>query len=250
MFPVISITDSIQLPSFSTLYAIAILIGLSVLVWDSRRYQMDRKLFWDSLFWVTLGGVIGQKVFYILFFAFPQFLADPIHTLTSGSGSMYYGTEIGGFIFLFTYTAFKKIKPYNFLDSLALCIAIAHGLGRTGCFAAGCCYGVHTDSIFGVHFPRVEGFVHPTQLYETAAMLILFGAMLFVRRKQFVSGTLFSMYLMGYGLWRFLVEFIRDDAYPFGPLHISPSQHFALLSLIAGLVLFYYLRKKDKVKAA
>jgi phosphatidylglycerol:prolipoprotein diacylglycerol transferase len=110
-------------------------------------------------------------------------------------------------------------------------------VGRVGCFLAGCCHGRPTDAAWGVRFPRLEGPVHPTQLYDAAAALAL-GLLLAWRwpRRRF-AGENIGLLLVGYPLLRSLTEFFRGDAErgAFGPL--STSQWLSVPLLLVGLLL-------------
>jgi phosphatidylglycerol:prolipoprotein diacylglycerol transferase len=223
---------------------------LLIVRWDSKRYEFPGDTLWNMLFYMGLAATFGQKIFFVIFFDWQGFIASPWATLTSGSGSMYYGVEVCGMAAFFIYVYVKKIAPLNLMDSIALGLSAAHGIGRNGCFTAGCCYGTPTTSLFGVHFPHVEGYVHPTQLYESALLLTLFAVLMVVRRKNFPPGFMFALYAITYGLGRFFIEFIRADAYHTGFLGISPSQHIGLLSAIAGVLLLRYVLKKRAKPAA
>jgi phosphatidylglycerol---prolipoprotein diacylglyceryl transferase len=116
----------------------------------------------------------------------------------------------------------------------------AHAIGRLGCFLAGCCCGIPTDSWFGVAFPELAYRVHPTQLYESTPLFMGFIAVWIFRRKLIVPGTIYAGYLLLYGSIRFIVEFYRQDAYTFGMLNCSPSQYISLAVICAGAWLMRY----------
>ena len=126
---------------------------------------------------------------------------------------------------------------------------IGHSLGRVGCFFAGCCYGKETDSCLGVKFPNLPHPVYPTQLYEAAFLLILFAvcSYLLLRRKFRHNMT---VYLIGYGIFRFLIEFIRGDdrGKLFGLL--SPSQFWSLGMVILGVLLYFGMERVWRREAA
>ena len=131
----------------------------------------------------------------------------------------------------------------NVLIIAPACITIAHGFGRIGCFFAGCCYGIETDSIWGIKFPHLNHNVYPTQLYEAIFLFILFGV-LFVLAYKFKFKYTFSVYLASYGIFRFLIEFIRGDDRGAYFLGLSPSQMFSLVGIIISIILIVVLKKK------
>ena len=194
---------------------------------------------------------------------------DAIAAVVLGFGSAALFTLIGGLIggaaaFLILYALFRKKLKNRLLDCISMlpcCILIAHGFGRIGCFFAGCCYGKETDCFLGVKFPNLPKPVHPTQLYEAAFLFLMFGLCSYLLLKKKFRHNM-SVYLVSYGLFRFLIEFIRDDHRGALVGGISPSQFWSLLMIAAGIGVYFfteYLWKKrtacpvsseDKAEAA
>ena len=123
-------------------------------------------------------------------------------------------------------------------------------LGRQGCFSAGCCWGKPTNLPWGIRFTEagheVTGVpigvkLHPTQLYESFAMLIVFFFLLWLHKKKKFSGQVILAYALIYATVRFLIEFVRDD--PRGDLFglttltgLSTSQMIGIVVGIAALI--------------
>lgn len=139
---------------------------------------------------------------------------------------------------------------FKVAEIAAPCILIAHALGRIGCFLAGCCYGSHTDSWLGVEFPFGDsvGKVHPTNLYEALFLFVMFGLMLTVTLLDKPKGYNLIAYALSYSVFRFLIEFIRDDNRGSFIPGLSPSQWQVILLFIAGLALLGYKLYKDYYK--
>jgi phosphatidylglycerol:prolipoprotein diacylglycerol transferase len=98
-------------------------------------------------------------------------------------------------------------------DSFAVPVAVAVGIGRLGCFHAGCCYGTPTDLPWGVVFPNVDGLArHPTQLYESAFHLSMASVLFALQRRGLFRGQLIKLYILSYLVYRFLTEMIRPEA--------------------------------------
>jgi phosphatidylglycerol:prolipoprotein diacylglycerol transferase len=140
------------------------------------------------------------------------------------------------------------------MNSLIPGVVLAHAFGRIGCFLAGCCYGVPTQSFFGIVFPFGESAgvkVFPTQLFESIFLFILF---FFLTKNQKIKGKEFPVYLISYGAFRFVLEFFRGDnrgsLYSF--IHgtyadyPSPSQYLSILLL--GIGVFLFMKKTSKPK--
>jgi phosphatidylglycerol:prolipoprotein diacylglycerol transferase len=104
------------------------------------------------------------------------------------------------------------LNLWQVADLAAPSLALGYAIARLGCFAAGCCYGRPTHLSWGVQFPGLDTPVHPTQLYSTLLNLLLFWWLTRVERRRHFEGQLFALFLMGHGLYRFLIEFLRAGA--------------------------------------
>ena len=160
----------------------------------------------------------------------------------------FYGGLIGGvFGFLLTYFVFVKKDSTMRIDEVVkiapAAITLAHGFGRIGCFLAGCCYGKETGTFLDIYFPILDKSVLPTQLYESIFLFILTGILLFLVFKKDFKYT-FIVYLGSYSIWRFIIEFFRDD--PRGGFipFISPSQFWSIIIWISIIPLYMFLKKK------
>ena len=189
-------------------------------------------------------GLIFAVIFQSIFDAFKENSENPAFAMT------FYGGLIGGAAFFLIYHKFvikKKYPTSNFTNDVLLiapsCICVAHAFGRIGCFLAGCCYGIETESSLGVLFPGMEHKVYPTQLFESAFLFILF-AILFVLAYKYKCKYTISIYLLSYGIFRFLLEFIRGDERGSYFLSLSPSQWISIIAVVLSIVLFIFMRKK------
>ena len=187
-------------------------------------------------------------------------------TLFSGGGFKmsggitFMGGLVGGAVFFIVCTLLHKDKSVRaefplIADIAAPVILVAHGFGRIGCFFGGCCYGKVTDSIFGINYP-VDGIWQPrfpTQLYEALFCFIAFAVFMVVLLKTEKRGLLIAVYAASYSLFRFLVEFLRDDYRGGANIGISPSQVQSIL-LIFVAIAYVYLKvfwwDKRKAKTA
>ncbi|MBO5925950.1 MAG: prolipoprotein diacylglyceryl transferase [Clostridia bacterium] len=240
------------------LYGIMIAVGLlacfAVLFLYSKIKNHDSRytdfIFYDAIVSIALGFFSAA-----LFQAFYNYLENPERGFRLGSGITFIGGLIGGVItFLAVFFIFRKFAHGKLSDILSIapcCIVIAHAFGRIGCFFVGCCYGKETDSFLGVKFPHLSNPVHPTQLYEALFLFVLFAVLSYLLLKKDYKHNL-SIYLIAYGVFRFLLEFVRDD--PRGKLFdlMSPSQFWSIVMVIAGIALFFimnYLSKKGDGKS-
>lgn len=163
-----------------------------------------------------------------------------------GVGMTFYGGLIGGTIvffigfFCFGPLFFKDKEHIKYSSDLfavaPCCITLAHGFGRIGCLFAGCCYGKKMDGFPGLwmHTPDGTGYFLPTQLYEAIVLFALFAitSVLFFKKINWT----FVVYHIGYGIWRFFIEYLRiDDRGEFIP-GLTPSQWISIGLISVGII--------------
>ncbi len=155
-------------------------------------------------------------------------------------GSVYYGGLIGGMIAAAIVMKRRNYPAEIMTDIAAPAVALFHGFGRIGCFLGGCCYGIEVpwgvtythslnESANGV--PRM-----PVQLFESAFEFLLFFLLWMLLRHDRLKGRLFSLYLVLYGIFRFIIEYFRGDAYRGFLFGLSTSQFISIFAVAGGAV--------------
>ena len=160
-----------------------------------------------------LGGVVGGRLFYVVL-EWEWFRRNPWELFAIWHGGLvWYGGFLGGLIAGWSYARAKRLAWLRVIDQLIPFLALGHAIGRLGCFLNGCCYGRPTDAWWGVVFPDHAEAVLPTQLVEAAGLFLLYGVLRWLQRPRLLArpGGLLARYLMGYGLLRFGMEFLRGD---------------------------------------
>ena len=228
---------------YGIMIAIGILGTFAVLYLYSKKKEIDTSftdfMFYDGVFSIVVG--FGSAA---VFQALYNYIENPSYGFRIGSGITFIGGLIGGVLcFLAVYFIFRKKlsnRLYKVLSLPPCCILIAHAFGRVGCFFAGCCYGKETDSFLGVKFPRLAHTVHPTQLYEAFFLFLMFGICTYLYLKKDFRHNM-SLYLISYGVFRFFIEYLRDDTR--GELigNISPSQFWSLVMVVIGIGLIFFI---------
>ena len=230
---------------YGIMIAVGILCCFIVLFWFGKLLSIDEK-FLDFVFYTAIAAIAFGFGSAAVFQGLYNFIENPEAGFHLTGGITFIGGLIGGVAcFLIIYFIFRKKLTGKLTEVLSLvpcCITIAHAFGRIGCFFAGCCYGKETDSFLGVKFPRLPNPVHPTQLYEAAFLFILFGVCTFLLLKYGFRHNM-SIYLIAYGAFRFLIEFLRDDHRGEFLGVISPSQFWSILMIVVGIALPYLLEK-------
>ncbi len=192
-------------------------------------------------FWIMLSGIVGARIAYILA-NFPVYAADPMEIVRLDKGGLiFYGGFIGAAVCLVFLARAHKEPVLKLADFTVTGLPIGHMLGRIGCFVNGCCYGSLTHVPWAVCME--DGTRHPTQLYEAAFNLLVYGILLwfFPRRKQ--NGRVLALYLLTYPVGRFLLEFFRGDE-RLHWLHLDVAQEISIALFVVGAVLWFVLRAK------
>lgn len=263
MYPDLVTIGNFTITSFGVMMFLAFLTAAWTMTIQLRRRGYNPELAWDMLLWVALGGILGAKLYYMILHL-DATLADPTGALLSRAGLVWYGGLIGGALAFWWQVRKRDLPLGHMFDAVGPGLMLAYAVGRLGCFLVGDDYGVPTESWVGVAFPegappttaanlRAMGAdvpaavpdwevlaVHPTQLYEVGAALILFGVLWKLSGRALAAGQLFAAYLGLYGIERFLIEFVRikDDRFLLG---LSTSQILSALLIVLGVALWQRL---------
>jgi len=205
--------------------------------------------------------LIGSKL--LMLFTEPEYRDNPWQLLSLDflrSGGVFYGGLLGAIITGYFLMKRYKLPWWNTADACAPGIALGNFFGRQGCFAAGCCWGKPTNLPWGVKFPQLgheitgvptETYLHPTQLYESFAMLVVFLFLFWLHKRRAFSGQVILAYALLYSVIRFSIEFVRDD--PRGDIFglttltgLSTSQLISLVIGISALILLILRRKRAR----
>ncbi len=254
MWPYPLIGDFLYL--YGLMIAIGVLAAFIVLFTYAKKLKIQEK-FTDFVFYNAIVSIIVGFGSAALFQAFYNWIENPSAGFKLGGGITFIGGLIGGALcFLLIYFIFRKRYTSKLTDVLSLipcAIFIAHGFGRVGCFFAGCCYGKPTDSFLGIKFPNLSHAVHPTMLYEAIFLFIMFGVCTLLLFKWKFKHNM-SLYLITYGVFRFLIEYLRGDYRGSFIPGISPSQFWSILMIAIGVALWIglemYLKKHPKQTVA
>lgn len=259
MYPELFRIGNFPINTYGVLLALGLLLALFVAARLAERDGLPRERIYDLGLWTIIGGLLGSKI--LMFFT-----EDNVHIFSLDflrSGGVYYGGFIGGFIALAFLIRYYKFSFWKVADAFAPGVALGQFFGRQGCFSAGCCWGKPTEAAWGVHFTEAAHestgvplydtagnalHLHPTQLYESFAMLAVFAVLYYLHKKKRFNGQVLIGYMILYPIVRFTIEFFRDD--PRGNLlglttmtGLSTSQIISLI-IALGAIIFMYLRLK------
>lgn len=261
MHPVLFSVGSFRLPTYGVLMVTALVAGIYTVLRLGKREGFDSNRLFDFSTWLIVVSLVGAKMLLILtswrfYWDHP---GEVISWSTFQAGGVFYGGFIAAVLFALWYVRVHQLPTWKVFDVYVPAVALGLGVGRIGCFAAGCDYGKPTTSFLGVVFTnswshQITGVplsvrLHPTQLYESVASLAIFGILLWWFRRKNYDGQVFVLYLALYAVARFFLEFLRGDedrGFVFNHL-FSTSQFIALLALTAaaGLTVYFHRRRGE-----
>jgi phosphatidylglycerol:prolipoprotein diacylglycerol transferase len=237
---------------YGVMIALAFLAGLVTATRRAPRENISGEKITDIVFWLMVGAIVGARAVYVATYwkdEFARLSFREIFMIQHG-GLVYYGGLIGATLAGIICIRWKKLPLWKTADVLAPSIALGNVFGRIGCLLNGCCYGRVCNLSWAVRFPSDHSTggapVHPTEIYDALLnfALYLFLAWLF-RHKKF-NGQVFATYLIGYAIFRSIVECFRGD-YPPDQIHygLTPGQLVSIPIFIAGLVLAAFLSRRE-----
>lgn len=209
----------------------------------------------NSLFiYIVVSAYLGGKVFF--FFENPSFYVHNMDRLFSGNGFVFFGSFLFAIPTMLWFFKKNEIPALAMLDVMAIVTCIVHGIGRIGCFMAGCCHGKPTDSFFSVIFTSpvcqaspLNTPLYPTQLYEAGFIFALMGVLLLLKGNKKFDGQLFLVYLIIYSIGRSLLEFLRGDQERGFIIQnvLSHSQFISILVVVAATYFYVKLKRRGKL---
>lgn len=249
--PILLNMGRIKVYSWGFMLAFAVLVCILGLSKVFKREGYDPEHVLDLVIILVLTGLLGSRLAYIVMFEWQDFLAHPLLFFgwTSGgfSGLVWYGGFTAGFLAFLVYVRVRGYSFWKMADILAPYLALAYALVRIGCFLNGCCYGRVSDSACALVFPYVDSLRrYPTQLYSAAANFILFGLLLWYYPRRRFAGQIFIFYLLGYSIYRLVIEFFRENSIFIGTLSVSQVYSLALLGV--GVGLYFWRKSSEDVK--
>lgn len=260
MYPKLFDLGPISLYTYGVLLAAAYLLGLQMALARAERHGLDRARVMDLGIYIIIAALVGAKLLLVAV-DIRHFVENPGDLLSLvRSGGVFYGGLILAFAVAVWYVRRHRMPVWPVGDAIAPGIALGHVVGRLGCFMAGCCYGRETDVPWAVTFTNPEASanvgtplgvpLHPTQLYEAGAeLLILVGLLALERRGRPFPGRTFWTYLLVYGISRFVIEFYRGDPRGMVAAGLSTSQFISVILVPLSAAMLIWLGRRHQAPA-
>lgn len=258
MYPVMLSWGELRFHSYTVMMTLAFLVGALGPNYLNVRRKEPYPATPAGGIWIFIGGILGAKIYWAIQYGdledwrYLQFLMT--------GGLVFFGGLFGGIVAGIAYLKYARTPFIPAADMVAPFLALAHGLGRIGCFLNGCCWGRLCSSWvpWGVSFPRasygpfrdqvkkglIEGDmafalpIHPVQLYETLGLVILFVILLIIYKKHRHTGVVSLSYVTLYGLLRFTTEGFRGESVRSVYGLLTVSQTVGLAMFVVGGLLF------------
>lgn len=224
MYPIIKIFNK-EIGITWVIIVISLIIMSIINCLRAKKYGMN---YFDAIIISTLVNIFA------IFGAHFMFRIENIGKEIHGFGLSFFGTVFFLPLFMGVIGILYKNKSKYFIDYWALTIPLELSFVRFGCFLSGCCLGIINEN--GVHFPLDPQGVNriPVQLYESIFDFLLFAFLILVEKKIKIKKILYPVFMVTYGMIRFIMEFYRDTSkYLFG---LSNGQIFSFVSIIIGII--------------
>ena len=257
MHPILFEVGGWPVYAYGVLLAIAYLAALQLAVVRARQRGIDGSRIMDLGIYLIIAALVGAKLMLILV-DFEYFMDNPgeILSIVRAAGVFYGGLIAAVGVALWLVRKYE-LPMWTTADLFAPGIALGHVIGRFGCLLAGCCFGKPSSAPWAVTFTDPAAAanagtplgipLHPTQLYDAGAELLILTVLLATERKgRPFPGRTFWLYILLYGISRFIVEFFRGDDRGL-IAGVSTSQFVSLVAIPLAIAVLLRLRNRNRV---
>lgn len=253
MHPILFEIFGFPVYTYGVLLAAAYLLGLQFALMRAKSRGLDPNRVMDLGIWIIISALAGAKLLLVIV-EFDTFRNPAELWSLMRSGGVFYGGLIAAVVVALWYLRRHRMPVWTVTDVFAPGIALGHVIGRLGCLFAGCCFGRPTSVPWAITFQNEYAAqnvgtplnipLHPTQLYEASAELLILGILLATERKgRPYPGRTFWLYMVFYGISRFVIEIYRGD--PRGAVGMfSTSQFVSIVLVPLALIMLVVLRRR------
>ncbi len=256
MYPELFSIGPVTVYTYGVLLAASYLLGLWVAMVRAKKRGLDSNHILDLGIYIIIAALVGAKLLLLVVEPgqYTRSLTDFLSL--ARSGGVFYGGLILAVLVAFWYMWRHRLPLWSVSDIFAPGIALGHVIGRMGCFFAGCCFGKETSVPWAITFTSeyaarnvgtpINRPLHPTQLYEAGAELLILVFLIATERKgRPFAGRTFWGYMLLYGISRFIIEFYRGDVR--GTVGMfSTSQFVSLLIVPISVVMLLLLARRQQ----
>jgi phosphatidylglycerol:prolipoprotein diacylglycerol transferase len=264
MDPVIFQIGGFRLQYYGLMYLLAFGMTYGLATYRINRetgWLINKEMLQGLLTAMIIGLILGARLGYVLFYNFAYYMKHPLEIVlpfslhngfhfTGISGMSYHGGLIGTIMCGAWFVHNHRLGFPRMADLLVPCIPAGYTFGRLGNFINGELWGRVTTAPMGMYFPGAPGWAlrHPSQLYEAFGEgIVLFVILWLVRRRIRTPGAMLAIYLIGYGMVRFVIEYFREPDAQLGLVFLSFSMGQLLCSAMVagGVILWIFLMRRS-----
>lgn len=256
---------------YGVILAFGMLMGIIVAAYMAKRGGQEPEHYWDVSIYLMIFGIIGARIYYVLFFwdSYRNNLKEIFNL--RGGGLAIYGGVLGGMAALLVFCRIRKLNALTMLDNVMYGLLTGQIIGRWGNFVNREVFGGYTDSLLAMRIPTVMVRamdiddsirshmvfgtnyiqVHPTFLYESLWNLALLILLILYRKRKRFEGEILLLYFIGYGVGRAWIEAIRTDQLYLPGTKVPVSMVLGLaMAAVSGVLLVLQRLKLKRLPAA
>lgn len=252
-----------EIAYYGIVIAIGMVLALMLVFREVKITGQNTEDYYDLAIFTILSGIIGARLYYVIF-EWDMYKDDLLSVFNIRNGGMaIYGSVLAGVLTIYVFSRVKKLSFMQITDTVVLGLLVGQILGRWGNFFNREAFGGYTDNLFAMQIKLdevggiitdsisknikiVDGIeyiqVHPTFLYESLWNLILLTIILIYKKHKKFDGEIAGIYMMGYGLGRFMIEGLRTDQLLLPGIHVAVSQVVSIIMILAGAGIIIYKR--------
>ena len=249
MYPVLVQLGTFELRSYGIIVALSFFLGLWLSAREAKRNGLDPAVVQDFAFYALVGGIVGARLYFVVFSNPSYFLQRPWEIVAVWHGGIsIIGALLGGFLAALWYCRKQQLPFWRFADTLAPGVALGQAAGVIACLLNGDSYGKRTDLAWAITYTDSRSMaplnvpLHPVEIYEMAAYLLVFFLVWQTGGKYKTPGFAFLTYLAGYGAARIAVEFFRGNPAIFA-WGVPAAQVFGAVLILAAIMGFHLLMR-------
>ena len=242
--PVIFNIGSLEIRWYGLIMALSFLIGSFIAVKLGKKRNLSKDQVYDFLLYLIPLSIIFARLFHVFVYNFDYYIQNPLQIVQIWKGGVsLFGGLLGALLAALIFSKKRKIKFYDLADVFIIPLSFGIIFGRIGNFINQELYGKITNLPWAIKFDNVEGLRHPTQIYEAIGHLIIFLLLLIIWKKNPKKGFIFYSFIIMYSIFRFFMEFLREDT-PF-LLGLTITQLLIIPILIISIILMKNLKKEN-----
>ncbi len=245
--PILIDLGLIKIHYYGLIFVSAVLVCMFVINKMIRKQSSyNKKSIEDLYFYLLIFGILGARLYSVLFFDFAYYKNNLIDIFKIWNGGIaVQGAVIAGVITIYFYCKKNKLDFLKYVDLFALVMPLGQAIGRWGNFFNGELYGKITSLPWAIYVEDTGLYHHPVFLYESILDIILFVILIKILGKKYFKGKIIASYIIGYGIIRFLMELLRMDVAPM-LMGIRMPMIMSVFWLIIGIISFIYLTRNKK----